>query len=163
MTAPGPRPAPQWALALLALPFFLQLLGFGGALGGGLCGALFRGRDLPLDQQPAGFWYALLFMGLLSFQLLYAVFTGLLLLLDAADRPGAGAPPARSYRGGAWLALLLVIAFLLTRTVGLPVPSAQGVIWGEAAGANPLGLVMVGMTLAGGLWLWRIGRWRGEG
>lgn len=157
MSRGGSSPSASVGIVLLGLPFFLQLLGFGGVLGGGLCGELFA-RETPLSLQGAGFWYSLLFMGLLSFQLMYAVFTGLMLLLSAADPPQGQERPRSSYWAGFWLAVVLLGFFVLTRTVGLPVPSAQGLAWGEPVSANLLSLLMVGMTLAGGLWLGRVSR-----
>ncbi|RIH82876.1 hypothetical protein Mterra_02485 [Calidithermus terrae] len=133
-----------WAAALLMLPFFLQLLGFGQTfLGGGLCGSLIAGRDLTLDQQPPGFWYALLFMLLLAGQLAY----GGVLLLSRLLEPTPTSQRALA-RVGVFVALPLPAAFLLTRLTGLPTPGPLGWQWGERAGLDVLSLLMVGATLA---------------
>jgi hypothetical protein len=140
-----------WAAALLMLPFFLQLLGFGQTfLGGGLCGSLVEGRDLPLDQQPAGFWYALLFMLLLAEQLAY----GGVLLLSRLLEPTPASQRTLA-RVGVYLALPLLLAFLLTRLTGLPTPGPLGWQWGERAGLDLLGLLMVGATLGALGLMWR--------
>ncbi|MER3480213.1 MAG: hypothetical protein C4327_06920 [Meiothermus sp.] len=144
----------RWAVALMALPFFLQLLGFGStALGGGLCGELFRGRETPLALQGAGFWYALVFMMLLLGQLGYA---GILALAGFLELPPAWLGSV--YRIGLYYAVGMALLFVVTRTTGLPVPAAQGWVWGEAAVVDPLGLLGVGLTLAAGGVLWVISR-----
>lgn len=144
----------RWAAFLLALPFFLQLLGFGSTpLGGGLCGELFRGRETPLALQGAGFWYALVFMMLLLGQLGYA---GLLALAGFLELPPAW---LRSiYRIGLYYAAGMALLFVVTRTTGLPVPAPQGWVWGEASAVDLLGLLGVGLTLAAGGMLWMISR-----
>lgn len=140
-----------WAAALLMLPFFLQLLGFGQTfLGGGLCGSLVEGRDLPLDQQPAGFWYALLFMLLLAGQLAY----GGILLLSRLLEPTPASQRALA-RVGVYVALPLLLSFVLTRLTGLPTPGPLGWQWGERAGVDGLGLLMVGATLGALVLMWR--------
>ena len=144
----------RWAAVLMALPFFLQLLGFGStALGGGLCGELFRGRETPLALQGAGFWYALIFMMLLLGQLGYA---GILALARFLELPPAWLGSV--YRIGLYYAVGMALLFVVTRTTGLPVPAAQGWIWGGAAAVDPLGLLGVGLTLAAGGVLWVISR-----
>ncbi len=143
------HPQARWAAALLILPFFLQMLGFGQSiLGGGLCGELF-GNETPLGLQGAGFWYALVFMMLLGFQLMYG---GFLLLARLIEMPANMEGP--TYRGGVWLVGILLMLFLLTRTTGLPYPSPQGLALGEPVPADPLSLILVGSSLAGGLLLW---------
>ncbi|TBH17595.1 hypothetical protein [Thermus thermamylovorans] len=134
------------AAFFLALPFFLQLLGFGETpLGGGLCGDMFAGRDLPLDQQPAGFWYGVLFMFLLAAQLGYGLSLLLLPLLEVRLGPGW-------LRVGRGLVGTLLLLFLLTRTTGLPTPGPVG--WRlEPAPLDPLSLLLVGLSLLGGLLL----------
>ncbi len=141
------------AALFFILPFFLQLLGFGDTpLGGGLCGALFTGRALPLNLQPPGFWYALLFMILLALLLGYGLSLLLLPLLEVRPSP-------------AWLGLgrgmvgVLLLLFLLTRTTGLPVPGPQGLTL-ERAPIDPLSLLLVGLALVGGVFL---GENRGHG
>jgi hypothetical protein len=144
----------RWAAFLLALPFFLQLLGFGSTpLGGGLCGELFRGRETPLALQGAGFWYALVFMMLLLGQLGYA---GLLALAGFLELPPLW---LRSiYRLGSYYAAGMTLLFVVTRTTGLPVPAPQGWVLGDVAPVDLLGLLGVGLTLAGGVLLWGISR-----
>lgn len=143
-------PRVSWAAALLMAPFFLQMLGFGQTfLGGGLCGALLGQRDIPLSLQGAGFWYALLFMLLLGIQLMYG---GFLLLGRLLEMPKSSEHPI--YIVGIWLIGLIFVLFLLTRTTGLPYPSEQGLALGDVAKADPLSLILMGLTLAGGLILW---------
>lgn len=139
-------PRLRLAAFLLILPFFLQLLGFGKTpLGGGLCGALFAGRDLPLGLQPPGFWYALLFMVLLALLLGYGLSLLLLPLLEV--------PPSPAWlRLGRGMVGVLLLLFLLTRTTGLPVPGPQGLVL-ERAPLDPLGLLLAGLALAGGVFL----------
>lgn len=144
----------RWAAFLLALPFFLQLLGFGNTpLGGGLCGELFRGRETPLAFQGAGFWYALAFMMLLLGQLGYA---GLLVLAGFLELPSLWLRSV--YRIGAYYAAGMTLLFIVTRTTGLPVPAPQGWVLGDVARIDFLGLLGVGLTLAGGILLWGISR-----
>ncbi len=135
-------------MALLLLPFFGQLLGFGnGILGGGLCGELFTDRNIPLNLQGSGFWYSLLFMGLLATLLLYGAFVGVLGLLR--DEEGE-VLNRRLERGvlalGVALGSILVALFIFSRTTGLPTPSPQGMIWGEPSTFNPLAVVLALMV-----------------
>jgi hypothetical protein len=135
-------------VALLLLPFFGQLLGFGnGILGGGLCGELFTDRNIPLNLQGSGFWYSLLFMGLLATLLLYGAFVGVLGLLR--DEEGE-VLNRRLERGvlalGVALGSILVALFIFSRTTGLPTPSPQGMIWGEPSTFNPLAVVLALMV-----------------
>lgn len=147
-------PRVRWAAVFLIMPFFLQMLGFGQtALGGGLCGALFGQRELPLSLQGAGFWYALIFMLLLGVQLVYG---GFLLLGRLLELPPSSEQPA--YWTGVGLVGLILVLFVLTRTVGLPYPSELGLAFGDPARADPLSLILVGLTAAGGLLLWGLSR-----
>ncbi|WP_408646657.1 hypothetical protein [Thermus sediminis] len=139
------------AALLLILPFFLQLLGLGETpLGGGLCGELFRQRDPALALISPGFWYGLLFMVLLALQLGYGLALLLLPLLEV--RLGPGWP-----RAGRYLVGVLLLLFLLTRTTGLPAPGEGGLVL-ERAPLDPLSLLLVGLSLAGGLLLRENGR-----
>jgi hypothetical protein len=145
------NPQVRWAGALLMAPFFLQLLGLGNsALGGGLCGELF-GNETPLGLQGAGFWYAVLFMMLLGFQLMYGGFLLLARLLELPASMERGA-----YTGGLWLVGLMTLLFVLTRTTGLPYPSPQGLALGDTAPVDLLSLMLMGSTWAAGLLLWRL-------
>ncbi len=145
------NPQVRWAGALLMAPFFLQLLGLGNsALGGGLCGELF-GNETPLGLQGAGFWYAVLFMMLLGFQLMYGGFLLLARLLEIPASMERGA-----YTGGLWLVGLMTLLFVLTRTTGLPYPSPQGLALGDTAPVDLLSLMLMGSTWAAGLLLWRL-------
>ncbi|MFN4070501.1 MAG: hypothetical protein ACK4HT_02910 [Thermus caldifontis] len=132
--------------ALLALPFFLQLLGFGNTLlGGGLCGELFLAQNPALAFQTPGFWYGLLFMGLLALQLGYGLSLILLPLLEVSVGPAWR-------RLGRYLVGVMAGLFLLTRTTGLPAPGPGGWVV-EPAPVDPLSLLLVGLSLAGGLLL----------
>ncbi len=144
-------PQVRWAAALLIAPFFLQLLGLGDTLlGGGLCGELF-GNETPLGLQGAGFWYALLFMMLLGFQLMYG---GFLLLARLLEMPAS--MERATYLGGIWLVGLIALLFVLTRTTGLPYPSPQGLALGDAAPVDLLSLILVGCAWVGAFLLWRL-------
>ncbi|MCS6868114.1 hypothetical protein [Thermus sp.] len=136
---------------LLSLPFFLQLLGLGDTpLGGGLCGEVFRVGDPSLALQTPGFWYGLLFMLLLALELGFGLSLLLLPLLEVRLSPGW-------LRGGRYLVGLLLLLFLLTRTAGLPFPGPSG--WAlEPAPLDPLSLLLVGLSLAGGVLLGENGR-----
>lgn len=128
---------------LLALPFFLQLLGMGDTpLGGGLCGEVFRAKDMALALQTPGFWYGLLFMLLLALQLGFGLSLLLLPLLEVS----LGAPWIRA---GRYLVGTLFLLFLLTRTSGLPLPGPGGLVL-ERAPLDALSLLLVGLSLAGG-------------
>lgn len=130
------------------------MLGFGqGFLGAGLCGALLSGRDTPLSLQGADFWYALSFMMLLGIQLMYG---GFLLLGRFLEMPKSSERP--TYRAGVWLVGLIAVTFILTRTVGLPYPSEQGLVYGDPARADPLSLILMGLTVAGGAMVWGLYR-----
>ncbi|WP_038055166.1 hypothetical protein [Thermus amyloliquefaciens] len=134
------------AAGLLILPFFLQLLGFGNTpLGGGLCGELFLAQNPALAFQTPGFWYALLFMGLLALQLGYGLSLLLLPLLEVPIGPAW-------LRLGRYLVGVMVGLFLLTRAVGLPAPGPGGWVL-ERAPLDPLSLLLVGLSLAGGILL----------
>ncbi|KGQ22588.1 hypothetical protein [Thermus filiformis] len=134
------------AAFFLILPFFLQLLGFGETpLGGGLCGELFRGKDLPLALQPPGFWLGLLFMLLLAFQMGLG---GLFLLLPLLEVR----PSPFFLRLGRGVAFTLVLLFLLSRTLGLPLPSPQGLVLAVAP-LDPLSLLIVASSALGGVLL----------
>ena len=146
---PFSGPPLRLAALLLILPFFLQLGGLGGALGGGLCGELFTNKDTPLFQQGAGFWYGLVFMFMLAIQLAYG---GFLLLAGLIELPGEYQRPL--YRLGVWLTGLLGLLFGLTRSTGLPHPSALGFVWGDRVAVDFLSLVLVGLTLSGGVLVW---------
>lgn len=144
-------PQVRWAAASLIAPFFLQLLGLGNTfLGGGLCGELF-GNETPLGLQGAGFWYALLFMMLLGFQLMYG---GFLLLTRLLEMPAS--MERGTYLGGVWLVGVITLLFILTRTTGLPYPSPQGLAFGDIAPVDPLSLILVGCSLVGAFLLWRL-------
>jgi hypothetical protein len=141
----------RWAGALFVAPFFLQLLGLGNTLlGGGLCGELF-GNDTPLGLQGAGFWYAVLFMMLLGFQLMYG---GFLLLARLLELP-AGMEQG-TYKGGVWLVGLITLLFVLTRTTGLPYPSPQGLALGDTAPVDLLSLMLMGCSWVAGFLLWQL-------
>jgi hypothetical protein len=141
----------RWAAAWLIAPFFLQLLGLGDTfLGGGLCGELF-GNETPLGLQGAGFWYALLFMMLLGFQLMYGGFLLLTRLLEMPNSLEHG-----TYKIGLWLVGLITLLFVLTRTTGLPYPSPQGLALGDTAPVDPLSLILMGCSWVGGFLLWRL-------
>lgn len=145
------KPQVHWAGALFMAPFFLQLLGPGNTLlGGGLCGELF-GNETPLGLQGAGFWYAVLFMMLLGFQLMYG---GFLLLAKLLEMPGS--LEQGTYKGGLWLVGLVTLLFVLTRTTGLPYPSPQGFALGDTAPVDALSLILLGCSWAGGFLLWRL-------
>lgn len=134
------------AALLLILPFFLQLLGFGEIpLGGGLCGEVLRGRELPLALQPPGFWLGLLFMVLLTLQLGLG---GLFLLLPLLEVR----PSPFFLRLGRGVAFTLVLLFLLSRTLGLPLPSPQGLAF-TTFPADPLSLLIVASSALGGVLL----------
>jgi amino acid permease len=144
-------PKVRWAAALLMAPFFLQLLGMGDTfLGGGLCGELF-GNEIPFGLQGAGFWYAVMFMMLLGFQLMYGAFLLLTRLLEMPDSMERG-----TYLSGIWLVGIITLLFILTRTTGLPTPSPQGLALGETAPVDPLSLILIGCSWAGALLLWRL-------
>jgi hypothetical protein len=134
------------AAFLLILPFFLQILGFGETpLGGGLCGEVFRLKDPALALQSPGFWYGLLFMVLLALELGFGLALLLLPLLEVPLGPGW-------LKAGRYLVGALVLLFLLTRTTGLPVPGEGGLVL-ERAPLDPLSLLLVALSLAGGLLL----------
>ncbi|GAA5334135.1 MULTISPECIES: hypothetical protein [Thermus] len=131
---------------LLTLPFFLQLLGLGDTpLGGGLCGEVFRQKDPALALQTPGFWYGLLFMLLLALELGYGLSLLLLPLLEVRLGPAW-------LRTGRFLVGALLALFFLTRTTGLPLPTPTGVVL-EPAPLDPLSLLLVGLSLLGGLLL----------
>lgn len=134
------------AAVLLLLPFFLQLLGFGNTpLGGGLCGELFLVQNPALALKTPGFWYGALFMGLLALQLGYGLSLLLLPLLEVPVGPAW-------LRLGRYLVGLLFSLFLLSRTLGLPTPGPTGWVL-EPASVDPLSLLLVGLSLAGGVLL----------
>ncbi|RTG93542.1 hypothetical protein CSW37_05455 [Thermus scotoductus] len=134
------------AAFLFILPFFLQLLGFGKTpLGGGLCGELFLVQNPALAFQTPGFWYALLFMVLLALELGYGLSLLLLPLLEVSIGPGWR-------RLGRYLVGVMGGLFLLTRTTGLPAPGPGGWVL-ERAPVDPLSLLLVGLSLAGGFLL----------
>jgi hypothetical protein len=134
------------AAFLLILPFFLQILGLGETpLGGGLCGEVFRLKDPALALQTPGFWYGLLFMVLLALELGFGLALLLLPLLEVPLGPGW-------LKAGRYLVGALVLLFLLTRTTGLPAPGEGGLVL-ERAPLDPLSLLLVGLSLAGGLLL----------
>ncbi|TFU16316.1 hypothetical protein [Thermus tengchongensis] len=134
------------AALFLVLPFFLQLLGLGDTpLGGGLCGEVFRVRDPALALQTPGFWYGLLFMLLLALQLGYGLSLLLLPLLEVRLGPGW-------LRVGRYLVGVMGGLFLLTRITGLPAPGPGGWVL-ERAPVDPLSLLLVGLSLAGGFLL----------
>lgn len=144
-------PEARWAATLLMAPFFLQLLGTGSSfLGGGLCGELF-GNETPLGLQGAGFWYAVMFMMLLGFQLMYG---GFLLLTRLLEMPAS--MERGTYRFGVGLVGLITLLFILTRTTGLPYPSPQGLALGDTASVDPLSLMLVGCSWIAGFLLWRL-------
>ncbi|GEM85984.1 MULTISPECIES: hypothetical protein [Thermaceae] len=149
---PFSDPRVRWAAALLMAPFFLQLLGFGADfLGAGLCGDLF-GRNNPLGFQSPLFWYAMGFMILLGLQLAYGA---ILLLVGLLEMPPES---ARGLFGlGFGLAALIAVLFVLTRTTGIPAPATQGLVF-ERADLDLLSLLLVGLSLAGGLLLRQMGR-----
>lgn len=131
------------AALFLVLPFFLQLLGLGDTpLGGGLCGEVFRVEDPALALQTPGFWYGLLFMILLALQLGYGLSLLLLPLLEIRLGPGW-------LRVGRYLVGGLFLLFLLTRLTGLPAPGPGGWVL-ERAPLDPLSLLLVALSLAGG-------------
>ncbi|GIW29189.1 MAG: hypothetical protein KatS3mg070_2552 [Meiothermus sp.] len=145
------HPLVRWAGALFVAPFFLQLLGLGNTLlGGGLCGELF-GNDTPLGLQGAGFWYAVLFMMLLGFQLMYG---GFLLLARLLEMPAS--MERGTYKGGIWLVGLITLLFVLTRTTGLPYPSPQGLALGDTAPVDLLSLMLMGCSWVAGFLLWQL-------
>ncbi len=144
-------PEARWAAALLMAPFFLQLLGTGNTfLGGGLCGELF-GNETPLGLQGAGFWYAVMFMMLLGFQLIYG---GFLLLTRLLEMPAS--MERGTYRFGVGLVGLITLLFILTRITGLPYPSPQGLAMGDTAPLDPLSLMLVGCSWIAAFLLWRL-------
>ncbi|WP_299426737.1 hypothetical protein [uncultured Meiothermus sp.] len=144
-------PQVRWAAASLIAPFFLQLLGLGDTfLGGGLCGELF-GNETPLGLQGAGFWYALMFMMLLGFQLMYG---GFLLLTRLLEMPAS--MERGTYLGAIGLVGLISLLFILTRTTGPPYPSPQGLALGDTAPVDPLSLILIGCSWVGGFLLWRL-------
>ncbi|GAB5603868.1 hypothetical protein FJNA_23940 [Thermus sp. FJN-A] len=114
-------------------------------MGGGLCGEVFRAQDPALALKTPGFWYGLLFMVLLALQLGYGLSLLLLPLLEVPLGPGW-------LRGGRYLVGTLFVLFLLTRTTGLPAPGPGGLVL-ERAPLDPLSLLLVGLSLAGGLLL----------
>lgn len=131
------------AALFLVLPFFLQLLGLGDTpLGGGLCGEVFRVGDPGLALQTPGFWYGLLFMILLALQLGYGLSLLLLPLLEIRLGPGW-------LRVGRYLVGALLLLFLFTRLTGLPAPGPGGWVL-ERAPLDPLSLLLVALSLAGG-------------
>lgn len=145
------QPQLRLAAALLMAPFFLQLLGFGKTfLGGGLCGDLF-GNNTPLGLQGAGFWYALVFMLLLGIQLMYGGFLLLTRLLEMPQSMESGV-----YTTGIALVGIITLLFVITRTIGLPYPSQQGIAFGDNAPADPLSLLLLGCSLAAALLLWNL-------
>ncbi len=114
-------------------------------MGGGLCGEVFRLKDPALALKTPGFWYGLLFMVLLALELGFGLSLLLLPLLEV--RPGKG-----WIRAGRYLVGTLLLLFLLTRTTGLPAPGPGG--WTlEPAPLDPLSLLLVGLSLTGGLLL----------
>lgn len=133
------------AALFLILPFFLQLLGLGDTpLGGGLCGEVFRVQDPAFALKTPGFWYGLLFMVLLALELGYGLSLLLLPLLEV--RPGKGWVRAGRYLVGT-----------LFSSSSSPAPPASP---RRAPGAGPwnppprpLSLLLVGLSLAGGLLL----------
>jgi hypothetical protein len=139
-------------MALLIAPFFLQMLGFGNTpLGAGLCGDLL-GKDQTLGLQNPLFWYAAGFMILLGFQLAYGGFLLLAGLLEVSDGSAPG------LFGLAWgLATLIGLLFVFTRLTGVPAPSGAGWVL-ERAPLDFLSLILVGLSLAGGLLLRQLGK-----
>lgn len=102
-------------------------------------------QDPAFALKTPGFWYGLLFMVLLALELGYGLSLLLLPLLEV--RPGKG-----WVRAGRYLVGTLFLLFLLTRTTGLPTPGPGG--WTlEPAPLDPLSLLLVGLSLAGGLLL----------
>lgn len=147
------NPRVRLAAGLLMAPFFLQLLGLGKTLlGGGLCGELF-GNNTPLGLQGAGFWYALIFMILLGIQLMYGSFLLLTRLLEMPEGMESG-----TYQTGIWLVGFMALLFVLTRTIGLPYPSQQGMAFGDTAPADPLSLLLIGCSVVGALVLISLNR-----
>jgi hypothetical protein len=152
MSEPQPfsNPLARLAAALLMAPFFLQLLGFGANIfGAGLCGDLF-GRNNPLGFQSPLFWYAMGFMVLLGLQLCYGA---VLLLAGLIELPPSSAKGLFGF--GLGLSLFTFVMFVLTRTTGLPAPTAQGWVF-EQANLDPLSILLIGLTLAGGWLLWNL-------
>ena len=143
------RPRLCWGVLFLMLPFFVQLLGFGAQMGGGLCGALLSQVPRGITYQASEFWYAMIFMILLAFQMVYGVFLVFMRLFNLPEYMHEGI-----YRVGAALAIILILLFILTRTVGLPHPTAIGWSIGHPVALDPLSLILVGLTLIGGLDLW---------
>jgi hypothetical protein len=141
----------RWAAACFVAPFFLQLLGFGQtALGAGLCGAVFT-RGVPLGLQGVDFWYAVMFMLLLSVQLMYG---GLLLLAPLIQLPEEFKEGLLKL--GLSVAYTILAMFLITRTFGLPYPSSQGIAWGDAARLDPLSLLLIASSVVGAILLGKL-------
>jgi len=90
---------------------------------------------------------------LLGIQLMYG---GFLLLGRFLEMPKSSERP--TYRAGVWLVGLIAVTFILTRTVGLPYPSEQGLVYGDPARADPLSLILMGLTVAGGAMVWGLYR-----
>lgn len=84
-------------------------------------------------------------MGLLALELGYGLSLLLLPLLEVPIGPGWR-------RLGQYLVGLLFLLFLLTRTLGLPTPGPGGWVV-EPAGVDLLSLLLVGLSLAGGVLL----------
>lgn len=141
------NPLARLGMALLMAPFFLQMLGFADTpLGRGLCGELL-GKDQTLALQNPLFWYAAGFMILLGIQLAYGIF---LLLAGLIQVPDESAPGLFGFAW--WLTLLMGLMFAFTRLSGAPAPSGAGWVL-ERAPVDALSLMLVGLSLAGGLLL----------
>lgn len=99
-------------------------------MGGKLYGELFLAKNPALAFQAQGFWYGLLFMGLLALQLSYGLSLLLLPLLEVSIGPGW-----RSL--GRYPVGVLFGLFLLTRTLGLPTPGPGGMGGGAGGCRHP--------------------------
>ncbi len=129
---------------LLTIPFFLQILGFGNTpLGSGLCGALLGSRTESLSEQGPGFWYAMMFMVLLGFQLMLGALLLLSRVLELPESVKSGLIGV-----GIVFGILMFVMFLLTRLTGLPVPTSLGMAWGRVEKFDILSWVLSGS----GLW-----------
>ncbi len=140
------HPRLPWVAGLEVLPFFLQFLGLGSSetLGEGLCGSALlvsEAEAVRYGLVSEYFFYGRFFLLLLSLKITYAL--GLMIFWFMYQ---GGNPPrfeALVWRIGMGLSGILLLAFLLTRTLPLPFSTPLGPALLAPAPLDPLTLLMV--------------------